>query len=226
MKKAKISHFKQNSSSFKNHLGFRGRGREKMQLASSYFNKAVELYSGSKVQSLHDQLVDSLQKSAYVSRLANHIDVTLFSFGYFTFLSFFIYYLLAPKLMKYESKPTPNTKKTTVDGLNHGGSLRAKWSHMILSFIHALMASSVAFYLLYIDVGFLSKNFKTRLLGFTNPHGNLFAFSLGYFMWDVFVCLYHRDIYGSSFLIHALMCLFGICNAFVYFIFLIFLIIL
>jgi hypothetical protein len=189
-----------------------------MQHFSAYFDKAMDLYSGSQIQSLHSQLVDFLQKSPFVPRLANYVDVALFSFCYFTFLSFFIYYFLAPKLLKFESKPNATTKKTTVDGLNHGGSLRLKWAHMILSFIHATAVSVVSFYLLYIDVGFLSKNYKTRLFGFTNPHGNLFGFSMGYFLWDVCVCLYYRDIYGPSFLLHALMALFGILNSFVLFI--------
>lgn len=139
--------------------------------------RATELYCGSQLEANYEKTVRIIAKSP-LPYLANHLQVVLFSFGYFTLLSWFIYYFLAPKLMKYEG--LPNKGKTSVDQLNHGGSLRVKWPHMILSFIHALAIGGVGASFWFQDIGLLSRTMNSRLFGFSESFGTLFAFSAGY----------------------------------------------
>lgn len=114
-----------------------------------------------------------------VPHLSDYLDLVLFSFCYFTALSWFIYLVLAPQLCRL-SPPKQRTAPSGVDQLNHGGSLRAKWAHMIASFVHALMVGLGGTYFWLRDTGYLGLSQQSRLFGFSPQIANMIAFSVGY----------------------------------------------
>ncbi len=175
------------------------------------WKSVVEHYDASPLRPAYNGLLDLIAISP-IPRLAGHLNLVLFSFVYFILLDLFIYNVLGDHLCRL----MPVDKKSRgLDELNHGGSLKLKWAHMIPSFIHALLVGFASLYLVLRDTGSLSKTLYTRLYGFAPDFGNILAFSLGYFLWDILICLNNRSVYGPSFLAHATMAAFGILSGFV-----------
>lgn len=118
-------------------------------------------------------------ESSPIPRLAGHFDLVLFSFAYFVLLDLFMYYVLAPQLCKL-APAAPNKRHIGLENLNRGGSLRTKWSHIIPSFVHALIAGAATTYFCFQDPGSLATSRSSRLFGFAPEIGNMLAFSIGY----------------------------------------------
>lgn len=46
-----------------------------------------------------------------------------------------------------------------------------------------------------------------RLFGYTAAAGHLMAVALGYFIWDLVICMQHVKLFGPGFLVHAICCI-------------------
>lgn len=144
---------------------------------ASHLEVVNEYIRKSKVNIAYDRAIDLIEKSP-IPRLAPFLDLVIFSFFYFILLDLFIYYILAPQLVKL----MPEEKKSRgLDELNHGGSLKLKWAHMVPSFIHALLVGPGSIYFAIKDPNGLSATRLTRLSGFSPEIGSMLAFSVGYY---------------------------------------------
>lgn len=139
-----------------------------------------------------------LSKQRYLKKLPNHGYQAFVAFAMFTATSWIFYYLIAPALILYSRK-----KKLKDD--DHA---RAKWGHMAASFLHAIIACGWTLYLWYDNT--LAHTLQDRVFGYSSDYGSMFAFSAGYFLWDVFCCAWHIRHYGKGFFIHSLLGLGGV----------------
>lgn len=147
---------------------------------------------------LQAKVLEIFSRQSHLTALPYHAYEILLAFVMFTMASWFSYYLLAPKLVRYSKR-----KKVKDDEL-----ARVKWGHMLVSFLHAIIVSAWSLYLWYDNS--LADSVETRVLGYSKPFGQMFSFSVGYFMWDVLCCLWHIKFYGRGFLIHGLLGLVGL----------------
>lgn len=147
---------------------------------------------------LQAKVLEIFSKQSYLTALPYHAYEILLAFLMFTAASWFSYYLLAPKLVRYSRR-----KKVKDDEL-----ARVKWGHMLVSFLHAIIVSVWSLCLWYDNS--LAGSVETRVLGYSKPFGQMFSFSVGYFMWDVLCCLWHIKFYGRGFLIHGILGLVGL----------------
>lgn len=146
-----------------------------MFATAAHFERLQDWLHKAKIDVAYDHLIGMVERSP-VPRLAPFLDLVIFSFLYFIILDLFIYYILAPQLVKL----MPNEKKSRgLDELNHGGSLKLKWAHMVPSFIHALIVGPGSIYFALKDPNSLSATRLTRLSGFSPEIGNMLAFSIG-----------------------------------------------
>lgn len=168
----------------------------------------------SKLESRWETIIWGLEKSKF-AKLAIHRHLILYSVIYFFLIDWLVYYILGPQLCKLAPQDEEAKGDSRVDSLSKGASLKTKWSHMINSFIHAIFVCTVGTWILLADVDNLSQTFETRLFGYSLTYGSLFSVSLGYFTWDIYVCMTCWKIYGPSFLAHAIMAFAGIIYSFV-----------
>jgi len=170
----------------------------------------------SKIERRWETIIWSLEKSKF-AKLAIHRQLILYSVIYFFLIDWLVYYILGPQLCKLAPKDEAGKEDSGVDNLSKGASLRTKWSHTINSFVHAIFVCTVGSWILLADIDNISQSFETRLFGYSLTYGSLFSVSLGYFIWDIYICMTCWKIYGPSFLAHAVMAFTGILFSFVHF---------
>lgn len=84
-----------------------------------------------------------------------------------------------------------------------GESARKKWGHQIVSFINCLTTTFWAAYIIIFQNTTLTP--EERVFGYDKSLGSLMSFSLGFFIWDLCICIRNIRSYGKGFLIHSLM---------------------
>lgn len=138
----------------------------------------------------------------------HHFDGAMLSFCFFVFHSFMIYYVLAPKLIQFEINNTNHLRVCRK-------KMSVKWSHTILSLLHALYSIIASSYLLYFDIVYLNSDYESRLFEFPSTHGYLCCFSFGYFLWDLCSVIYNYNIFEPLFILHGFLGVFTSLNSFV-----------
>lgn len=78
---------------------------------------------------------------------------------------------------------------------------RHQWDIRMVSFAHAILSCSLAFQVL--DLPELKSD---PLFGYSWYAGQVFAISVGFFLWDSLISAYHIKEYGPGFLIHGVFC--------------------
>jgi hypothetical protein len=71
--------------------------------------------------------------------------------------------------------------------------------------LHSLISTPAALYLIFNPTPKLAVN---PIFGYASLEGSVIAFSGGYFLYDLIVCLYYIRTHGVPFLIHASTCCF------------------
>ena len=118
------------------------------------------------IKALQGHLFRTLSKQKYFSVLAPHGHEILLSFMLFTVLSWITYYWIAPCM--------PPSKKKDFVASEYA---RAKWGHMVVSFVHAII-SCVWCLWLWNDAS-MAGTLEQRALGYSPRFGQLFAVSEG-----------------------------------------------
>ena len=90
-------------------------------------------------------------------------------------------------------------------------SRRAKlnWDIHVVSFVQAVVINSLSLYAIWFDEerrAWRSSDlagWEGRLWGYYGLGGLCQSFALGYFLWDLFMCSMHVDVFGFGMLAHA-----------------------
>lgn len=72
------------------------------------------------------------------------------------------------------------------------------------SLINALFLSIAATYVLASDGDLVTDSWEDRLWNYTGACGMVQAFGVGYFLWDLQVCIVHFDLLSWENLVHAI----------------------
>lgn len=81
---------------------------------------------------------------------------------------------------------------------------RANWDVHIVAFVQAVLISAVAVWVLWNDPERWGMGWEERVWGYTGADGLIVAMAVGYFTWDLIVCLIHFRMFGPGMLAHAL----------------------
>ena len=132
--------------------------------------------------------------SQKIHNIIRHLDVIIASAFLFTLISYIAVPLgkwLFPKSMQR--------------GINRDPKFFSKWSDHWGSQIHSLVSTMLAIYNIWIYPSPCMD--KDRLFGYSSELAREVAFTVGYFIWDLAICIIDFKNYGPSFLIHAIICL-------------------
>lgn len=119
--------------------------------------------------------------------------ITLYSFTMGVF-SPFISRLLVPKTYNAFDKRT-----------------RVSWDIHVVSFVQAIIVNVLSFYLIWADEermawrgdGVDGANWERRIWGYSGFTGFVQSMALGYFLWDLYMCLRYLRIFGWGMVVHA-----------------------
>lgn len=125
--------------------------------------KNARLYFGS----LQNQIFHALSQQTFLRAIPSHGHEMLVSFVFFSAISWAMYLVIAPRLLQFSKKKDPAVT----------GYARAKWGHMTVSFVHAII-SCVWCLCLWNDRS-ISRTAAERVLGYSPRFGRLFAVSVG-----------------------------------------------
>jgi hypothetical protein len=88
---------------------------------------------------------------------------------------------------------------------------RISWDIHVVSFVQALIVNGLSFYLIFYDEerkawrgdGADGGNWEKRIWGYTGFTGFTQSMALGYFCWDLYMCLRYLKIFGWGMVVHA-----------------------
>ena len=131
----------------------------------------VELIS-QRLSEYHDRfrsiLFEQLSKQGALKYLPHHGYQIVIAFLLFTLSSWITYYMIAPSLVAA-------SRRRNVASDAHA---QAKWGHMMASFLHAMIACIWCVYNYYDTT--LAQSLNSRVFGYSEEFGQMFAFSAGY----------------------------------------------
>lgn len=157
-------------------------------------------------QEFHNWVFDLLSKQTGLKKLPDHGYQILLSWFLFGSTSYICYYFIAPKLIPFASKKSKTTQNKMINSIGPVSveeSIRIKWGHMLTSTFHCLITIWWSTYLWYSKT--LATTLESRVHGYLPIYGNLMAFTIGYFLFDFSLCVYHVRMYGYGFIIHAIL---------------------
>jgi len=80
---------------------------------------------------------------------------------------------------------------------------KLNWDVHVVSLVQSTMINILALWVLYNDETRAAMDWKARVWGYTGSSGLVQALATGYFLWDLWVCAVHVDIFGIGLLAHA-----------------------
>ncbi|WPH00410.1 putative tlc domain-containing protein c17a2.02c [Acrodontium crateriforme] len=85
---------------------------------------------------------------------------------------------------------------------------RIGWDVHIVSFVQSVIICALSLYVIFVDEERKSwrpwGEWESRLWGYSGMSGMCQSFALGYFLWDLWMCTYHLNIFGWGMLAHAI----------------------
>lgn len=137
--------------------------------------------------------------------MVTHVGLILAASLFFTAMSWGIYYGMAPRLItrhvrKHYEKM--GGRRSSVEFVPKG-NIRPKMAHIITSLVHALLVTAGSLYCVLNDTS--ANNSYERVFAIDDLMTQIVILSTGYFIWDLFVCVYYFRLYGKGFLVHATM---------------------
>jgi hypothetical protein len=88
--------------------------------------------------------------------------------------------------------------------------MRLNFAHQLVSLVHAFIASIQSLYYIFCDSSFMPKD---MVWGYSPRLGAQCAFTVGYFLWDLFGTAANIDYYGSALMLHAVIGFFPLAIA-------------
>ena len=132
--------------------------------------------------------------SEKIHNIIRHMDIIIASAFMFTLISFIAVPIgkrLAPQSMQR--------------GKNRDPKFYSKWSDHWGSQAHSIVSTLLALYIIWISPSPCFE--KDRLFGYSSDLAREVSFTVGYFFWDLAICIIDFKNYGPAFLIHAIICL-------------------
>jgi hypothetical protein len=80
---------------------------------------------------------------------------------------------------------------------------RLNWDVHVVSMAQSLLVNTTALWIMYYDTDRNNMNWAGKIWGYDGALGFLQSLAGGYFMWDLFMCTYHINIFGPGMLAHA-----------------------
>jgi heme/copper-type cytochrome/quinol oxidase subunit 4 len=80
---------------------------------------------------------------------------------------------------------------------------RLNWDVHVVSFVQSVVISGLALWVMWVDKERSTMEWQARVHGYTGAGGMLQGFAAGYFLWDLWVCVRHLDVFGWGMLAHA-----------------------
>lgn len=91
--------------------------------------------------------------------------------------------------------------------------LKISWAHHIVAFLNAIISSSMALhYILFINKD--KDSFTAGTHDYFPEVARILSVGVGYFIWDVQICIKYYSIYGAAFALHGVMALVALVISF------------
>ncbi|KAI5196822.1 hypothetical protein AUEXF2481DRAFT_5408 [Aureobasidium subglaciale EXF-2481] len=81
---------------------------------------------------------------------------------------------------------------------------RINWDVHVVSMVQSLLVNTTALWIIFYDDERNNMNWAGKIWGYDGALGFLQSLAGGYFIWDLFTCTYHIDIFGVGMLAHAI----------------------
>jgi hypothetical protein len=127
----------------------------------------------------------------HLHTLTLHVHEVLLSFALYYFINSVFVPALSTRL--FPARYNAFSRRTKLQWNMHG-----------TSFINATFLSIAAPYVLMFDKDLVIDTWEDRLWNYTGACGMVQAFGVGYFLWDLQVCIVQFDILGLIDLVHAI----------------------
>lgn len=131
----------------------------------------------------------------HLSALPLHLHEVLIALGLYTFVANVISPFLSARIVS-----------ETYAKLDHGG--RINWNVHVVSFVQSIIVNALSLYVIFYDEQRKAwrpdDQWAMRIWGYTGLTGLLQSFALGYFLWDLYMCIRHVGIFGWGMVVHAL----------------------
>ena len=145
--------------------------------------------------------LESFFEKYQLGRLWDHLPAVLFFYFVFAIASG-IGRQLATLLLKDKlAKLDPKARK----------KLRVSWAHHIVAFVNAVISSCMALHYIF---RIKQESFTTGTHSYYPEVARILSVSVGYFIWDVQICIKYYSIYGTAFAIHGIMALVALVISF------------
>lgn len=136
-----------------------------------------------------------------LGRLWDHLPAVLFFYLVFAFASGIGRQLSTFLLKEKLAQLDPKARK----------KLRISWAHHIVAFVNAIISSAMALHYIF---RIKSTDFTTGTHDYYPEVARILSVSVGYFIWDVQICLKYYSIYGAAFALHGIMALVALIISF------------
>lgn len=136
-----------------------------------------------------------------LGRLWDHLPAVLLFYAIFA-LSSGLGRILATVLLK--------TKLATMDAKAQK-KLRISWAHHIVAFVNAIISSYMALHYIF---KIQQDDFRSGFHDYYPEIARILSVSVGYFLWDVQICLKYYSMYGAAFALHGIMALVALIISF------------
>ena len=137
----------------------------------------------------------------HLGRLWDHLPAVLFFYAIFALASGFGRFIFAIVLKDKLKQLEPKARR----------KLRVSWAHHSVAFLNAVISSSMALhYILKIQADHYSVGSHT----YFPEVARILSVSVGYFIWDVQICIKYYSMYGAAFALHGIMALVALVISF------------
>jgi len=147
-------------------------------------------------------ILEEFFEKYHLGRLWDHLPAVLFFYAIFAFASGFGRFISTIVL------------KDKLRHLDHKArkKLRVSWAHHIVAFLNAVISSSMAIhYILKIKS---DRHISVGTHTYYPEVARILSVAVGYFIWDVQICLKYYSIYGAAFALHGVMALVALIISF------------
>lgn len=137
----------------------------------------------------------------HLGRLWDHLPAALFFYAIFALTSGFGRFISTIVLKDKLRQLEPKERK----------KLRVSWAHHIVAFLNAVISSSMAIHNIF---KIQSDHFSIGTHTYYPEVARILSVAVGYFIWDVQICLKYYSIYGAAFALHGVMALVALVISF------------
>lgn len=81
---------------------------------------------------------------------------------------------------------------------------RLNWDVHVVSLVQSVTICTLALFVMFRDEERAAMQWESRVFGYTGADGMIQGLAAGYFLWDLFICGWHIDVFGWGLLAHAI----------------------